>query len=154
MTPVEGNSRILLSRLRWLSALGVLGGGIIVIGSLVAVLQGKNLGGPALVLASLGAGLLLTSAYMLIPGQTQRLKQRIEVMSGLSVEQRRNRANLLARRVIVVSLVLLVPEIALAVALWRNQEWQPEIVGMLGTTLLLLGVFLSVYVRTRVGRSV
>ncbi len=96
----------------------------------------------------------MTSAYKLLPFQTQRRKQRIDVMSRLSFEQRRDRANLRARRVIFVTLVLLAPEIVLAFALWRNQEWQPEIVGMVGTTFLFLVVFLSVYVRTRVGRSV
>jgi len=151
---MEGNSRNLLPRLRLLSALGVIGGGTIVIGSLVAVLRGGSLGGPALVLVALGAGLLMTSAYKLLPFQTQRRKQRIDVMSRLSFEQRRDRANLRARRVIFVTLVLLAPEIVLAFALWRNQEWQPEIVGMVGTTFLFLVVFLSVYVRTRVGRSV
>ncbi len=127
-----------------------MGCGIIVAGAIDAFLSGHQLSGPSLAFTLLAVAGLIVSMYTLLPSHAKELQKRFSQFYDLSPRERKGRSRLAARRGVLGTLLLLGPETAVGAWFWQDQEWQTEIVGIIGVTLLFLLTFLAVWIRTRV----
>ncbi|HYM40444.1 MAG TPA: hypothetical protein VEY12_09970 [Thermoplasmata archaeon] len=131
--------------------LGLLGGGYFVGAALYAVARGHALSGPDLVLAALGALIVIGSVRILLPSYDRRWRQRFARLESMSEEERRARNLQAARRGRLVLLAAFLIEIPVGVVFWSRTEWDEWIAAMLGTTVLFLLLFVLLVRKAKPG---
>jgi hypothetical protein len=131
--------------MRRVAPLLLLTGALIVGGFIPALLQGRPIPAPSLVLAFVGAGILAISIRILLPSFPENVRKRFARLEAMTEEQR---VRMFRKQLLVVTIVLLV-EIPVAALSWSNVEWQGWITAAIGITVLSFLVILAVIILRR-----